>query len=115
VSTTALFPGTALTNSGAATQVALGVTVFDAVEATLVPITFVATTLNVYEKRFCNPENVHESSVVVQDAPPGEDVTLYVVMALPPFAGAAHVTVAAPSPATALGALGAEGIVAGTT
>lgn len=115
VSSTALFPGTALTNSGAVTQVPLGVTAFDASDAALAPITFVATTENVYATRFCNLGNTHESSEVVHVAPPGEEVTVYVVIALPPFAGATHVTVAAPSPAIALGALGAEGVVAGTT
>ena len=115
VRTTALFPGTALTNSGAVTQVALGVTAFDAGDAALMPITFVAATVNVYAERFCKPGNTHESSEVVHVAPPGEEVAVYVVIALPPFAGATHVTVAAPSPATAFGALGAEGVVAGTT
>ena len=115
VSTTALFPGTALTNSGADTQVALGVTAFDAGDAVLAPITFVATTENVYAKRFCKTGNTHESSEVVHVAPPGEEVTVYAVIALPPFAGATHVTVAFPSPAVAIGALGAEGVVAGTT
>ena len=115
MSTTALFPGTALTNSGAVTQVALGVTAFDAGDAALAPITFVATTENVYAKRFCKTGNTHESSEVVHVAPPGEEVTVYVVIALPPLTGAAQVTVAAPSPATAFGALGTEGTVAGTT
>ena len=47
VSTTTLFPGTALTNSGVVTQVALGVTAIDAGDAVLVPISFVAATANV--------------------------------------------------------------------
>lgn len=116
VSTTTLFPGTALTNSGFVTQVALGVTALEGGEATLVPITFMATTLNVYDKRFCSPAIVQVSSVEVHVAPPGTAVAVYEVIALPPlFTGVTHVTVAAPSPATALGALGAEGTVAGTT
>ena len=48
VSTTTLFPGTALTNSGVATQVALGVTALDAGDAALVPIALDAATVNVY-------------------------------------------------------------------
>jgi hypothetical protein len=47
VNTTTLFPGTALTNSGVVTQVALGVAALDAGDAVLVPITFVAATVNV--------------------------------------------------------------------
>jgi hypothetical protein len=76
VRTTTLFPGTALTNSGTVTQVALGVTAFDAGDAALAPITFVATTVNVYEERFCKPTIVHESSFVVAHvARPSVDVT----------------------------------------
>jgi hypothetical protein len=76
VSTTTLFPGTALTNSGFVTQLALGMTALDAGEVALVPITFVATTLNVYDERFCKPTIVHESSFVVAHvARPSVDVT----------------------------------------
>ena len=74
--TTALFPGTALTNSGFVTQVALGVTALEAGDAVLAPTAFVATTVNEYEERFYNPEMVHESCVVVEHvAPPGDAVT----------------------------------------
>jgi hypothetical protein len=91
------------------------VTALEAGEAALVPITFVAATVNVYAERFCKLGNTHERSEVVHVAPPGEEIAVYVVIALPPFAGATHVTVAAPSPATAFGALGTEGVVTGTT
>ena len=40
-------------------------------------------------------------------------VTVYFVMALPPLSGAVHVTVAWPSPAEAVGALGVAGAVGG--
>ena len=53
--------------------------------------------------------------MVVHVAPLGIAVTTYEVMTLPPLLGAAHVTVAAPSLATALGAPGTLGVVAGTT
>lgn len=47
VSTTTLFPGTALTNSGVVTQVALGVAALEAADAVPVPSAFAATTVNV--------------------------------------------------------------------
>lgn len=46
---------------------------------------------------------------------PGDDVTVYLVMAVPPFVGAVQVTVALLIPRVALGFAGAEGRVAGVT
>lgn len=116
VSTTTLFPGTALTNSGVVTQVALGVAALEAADAVPAPSAFVATTVNVYAKRFCRPVTLQDNSVVVEQlAPPGVAVNAYEVMTLPPLLGAAHVAVAVPSPAITLGAPGALGVVAGTT
>ncbi len=53
-----------------------------------------------------------DAPVTVQVAPPGEAVTVYEV-GVPPVVGAETVTVAEPSPATAVGAPGVPG-AAGT-
>ena len=63
---------------------------------------------------FVNPVTV--SGLADPDAvcPPGEDVTVYDVIAAPPFdAGSLKVTVACPFPAVAATALGAAGTVGG--
>jgi hypothetical protein len=53
------------------------------------------------------------SSAVVQVKPPGDEVTVYDVIG-EPFAGAAsHVSVAIPSPPTAVDSVGAPGSAAG--
>lgn len=61
-----------------------------------------------------NPRTSQEVPVVVHCRDPGEDVTVYPVMAEPPSpAGPLHETVADPSPAVALTPVGAPGTVRG--
>jgi hypothetical protein len=86
------------------------VTEFDGDDDGLVPVTFRATTVNVYEFPFDNPATVHERVDVVQVYPPGDEVTVYEEIVEPPFdEGADHDTVAEFSPATALTEVGAPG------
>ena len=60
---------------------------------------------------------MQESAPVVEHVPPpGAPVTVYPVIAEPPFeAGATHVTVACPFPAVAVNPVGAPGGPNGTT
>ncbi len=115
-------PATAVGAAGAAGTVAAatGVTTFDAADDGPVPTAFVAATLNVYAVPFTKPD----TNTDVAPAPAGVDacaveptngVTTYPVIGLPPFAGATQLTVADPSPATAVGAAGAAGTVAAAT
>jgi hypothetical protein len=91
-----------------------GVTPADADDAAPVPIAFVAVTVNVYAVPFDNPVTVAVVAHVVDAVkPPGEDVTVYPVIAVPPLlAGAVHDTVATPLPGVADTAVGAPGTVA---
>ena len=94
-----------------------GTTAAEADEAEPVPLTFVAVTVNVYEVPFVNPVTVHEVVAVEHVNEPGEDVTVYPVIAAPPVdTGAVQDTtdwvLAAP---VALTAVGAPGTVEGTT
>jgi hypothetical protein len=98
-----------------------GVTGVDGSEAVLVPTLFLAFTVNVYGVPFFNPVTVHVKGnvpvvlVAVQVLPVGFDVTLYEMIGAPPSVGAVQLTLAAPFPATADGAAGATGTVAGVT
>src|SRR5882724_7620393 len=90
------FPPVAVTFVGGS-GTAAGVTGLDAAETGPVPIALVAVTVNVYAVPLLRPLSATLSvlppTVVV--TPPGDAVTAYDVMALPPFdAGAVHVTVA---------------------
>jgi hypothetical protein len=59
---------------------------------------------------------VHVSdTVVVQCRPVGAEVTVYLVIALPPDAGAVQETLALASPAVAVGGEGLDGTVDGVT
>ena len=70
-----------------------GTTAEDGAEAALVPFAFVAVTVNVYEVPLVRPVTVQLVVAVVQVNPPGEEVTVYPVMAVPPlFDGAVHET-----------------------
>jgi hypothetical protein len=108
-----VFPTDAATFVGASGTVA-GVAAFDATDAVLVPSAFVAVTVNVYATPLVSPVTV------IGDDPPDAltpvfDVTVYVVIAEPPFElGALNVTVASPLPAVAVPIVGASGTVAGT-
>ena len=72
-----------------------GVTEFDASEDRLVPLEFVAVTVKVYAVPLVRPVTVTDIPVVVVVTPPGADMTVYPMTALPPSeAGAVHETVA---------------------
>ena len=74
---TCVLPDTPATEVGAPGTVA-GVTAEDAVEATLVPMEFVAVAVKVYAVPFVRPETVQERGPVVQThvALPGDAVTV---------------------------------------
>jgi hypothetical protein len=70
----------------------------------------VATTVNVYEVKFDNPDTVMGEDVPVPVKPLGEEVTVYPVIAPPPIsAGAVKVTDAVASDAVAVPIVGASG------
>jgi hypothetical protein len=88
------FPATAVTDVGAPGVVA-GVTELEAAEAVLVPIAFVAVTVNVYAVPLTSPVIVIGEPLLVAVKPPVLDVTVYEVIAEPPLlAGAVNVIVA---------------------
>ena len=90
----------------------------DAAEAALLPTALVATTVNVYAVPLVSPVTIAVSVLppTVAVLPPGDDVTVYPVMALPPlFVGAVQVTVAWALPPVAVPIVGAPGTVAGVT
>jgi hypothetical protein len=85
-------------------------------EAILVPIMFVAVTVNVYVVPFVKPVTVKGETPPVAVNPPGLDVTVYEVIAEPPsLPGGVKVTVASPLPRVAVPIVGAPGTLAGTT
>jgi hypothetical protein len=90
-----------------------GVTELLVADAVLVPTAFVAVTVKVYDTPFVSPVTV------IGDEPPVAlipvfDVTVYVVIAEPPFEpGAEKVIVACPSPRVAVPMVGASGTAAG--
>jgi len=76
----------------------------------------VAVTVNVYGVPGVRPATVMGLLVPVAVMPPGAEVTVYCVIALPPFeVGTVKLMVACPLPLTAFGVLGAVGTVAGCT
>ena len=79
------------------------------------PILFVATTVKVYSVPLVNPVNVSGDSEPDAVTPPGDDVTVYEVIAEPPVAGAVQLTVACSFPRVAETDVGASGVVAGVT
>jgi hypothetical protein len=111
-------PAVAVIVDGALAAVC-GVTDVVADDATELPISFVATTVNVYTVPFVKPETTHEVAfaAAVHVNPPGDDVTVKPVSAAPPLTrGAVNETVAAPAVVTAADTdVGAFGTVAGTT
>jgi hypothetical protein len=78
---------------------------------------FDATTVNVYAVPFVRPVTLQVSApVVVHVLPPGEDVTVYPVIGVPPFAaGASHETITFVSPETPVTPVGAPGTTSGVT
>jgi hypothetical protein len=96
---------------------ATGLTLFEAVEAGPVPAALVAVTANVYAVPLARPvTTIVVAPVVLAMMLPGEEVTVYAVIAEPPFDdGAVQLTVACPLPAVAVTPVGAPGMVAGLT
>jgi hypothetical protein len=90
-----------------------GVAAADAADAALVPTEFVAFTVNVYAVPLVSPVTTQLRVVlpVLQVLPPGDDVTVEFVTAVPPFDVSVQVTVDCPFSllvaATLLGASGA--------
>ncbi len=92
------------------------VTAVEAAEAAPVPSAFVAVTVKVYAVLLVRPPTVQVvAPVVVQVKLPGEEVTVYPVMAEPPVAGAVHETIswAFVPPAAPVTPVGTPGSVAG--
>jgi hypothetical protein len=93
-----------------------GETAAEAAEATEFPAALVATTVKVYDASVAKPDTSIGELPPVAVKPPGEDVTLYPVMVLPPVeAGAVKATLAWARPAVATGLVGAPGTVLGIT
>ena len=89
-----------------------GVTAFDALLAEPAPAALVAVTVNVYSVPFDKPVTVIGLADPEAEMLPGEEVTVYEVIAEPPLnAGAVKVTTAFALPATAVPIVGALGIV----
>jgi len=86
------------------------VTEFEAAEAALVPMAFVAVTLNVYVVEPDNPETVIGEDEPVPVRPPGLDVTVYPVIVDPLLdVGGVNVTLAATPTRVAVPMVGASG------
>jgi hypothetical protein len=94
-----------------------GVTAADGADAAPLPALFDATTVNVYAVPFVRPVTLQVSApVVVHVLPPGEEVTVYPVIGVPPFeAGASHETITFVSPELPVTPVGAPGTTSGIT
>ncbi len=91
---------------------ALGVTLLEGVDAGPVPAELVAVTVKVYVVLLVSPFTVMGLDGLAAVMPLGLDVTVYDVIALPPFeAGAVKLTLACALPATAVTPVGAPGTV----
>jgi len=105
----------ATTDVGALGTVA-GVTTLEATEATELPTALVATTVKVYAVPLVKPITFMDEVVPVAVMPLGLDVTVQLVIALPPlFVGATKETLAELFIAVATTDVGAPGTVAGIT
>jgi hypothetical protein len=93
------------------------VTASEAVEASEEPTAFVARTVNVYAVPLVSPETVQVVALVVEQVKePGDEVTVYPVIAEPPVSvGAVHETTTEALPRVPLTAVGEPGTVAGVT
>ena len=89
-----------------------GVTLFDALEAELVPVAFVAVTANVYPVPFVRPVTVSGLAEPVAVKLPGVEVAVKLV-ATPPVLVGVKLTVACAFPATAVPIVGALGAAVG--
>ncbi len=84
----------------------------EATDADPAPTMFVARTVNVYRAPLVRPATVHVSAgaTAAQVSPPGDAVTVYPVMAVPPvLVGASQLTTADPISALAVTVRGTEG------
>jgi hypothetical protein len=92
-----------------------GVIELEAADAGPIPAPFVAVTVKVYAVPFVSPTTVMGDIAPVAVMPPGDDVTVYPVIDVPPVkAGAVKVTVARVSPAVAVSMVGEPGTTAFT-
>ena len=108
-------PNVAVPIVGASGTVA-GVTELLVADCVLVPYALLAVTVNVYVVPFERPVIVIGDEPPVALKPPVFDVTVYVVIADPPFeTGAVNEIVASPFPRTAVTPVGAPGTVTGVT
>lgn len=102
--------------AGGTRALTVGVTAFERADDGPVPTALVAATVNVYAVPLERPLTVtlvaRKTVFGVCASSPMYGVTMYEVMALPPFAGALQVTVALSSPALAVTPVGAAGLVA---
>ena len=115
VTTASPLPRVAVPMVGAPGVVA-GVAALLALDALPVPTSFVAVTLNVYAVPLVRPVTVSGELAPLAVNPPGLEVTVYEVIAEPPFEdGAENVTTTSPLPRVAVPMVGAPGVVAGTT
>ncbi len=113
VTVTCPLPWVAVPMIGASGTVA-GTTELEVADPALSPSAFVAVTVKVYVTPFVNPVTVIGEVPPVAVIPPGEDVTVYKVIAEPPFlTGTEKIIVASPFPRVAVPMIGASGTVAG--
>jgi hypothetical protein len=93
----------------------VGVTGFECADGAPWPTELVADTVNVYVVPLDRPPTVAcvalDTLIAVFASAPTYGVIVYEAIALPPLAGAAHMTVALPSPALAATSVGADGVV----
>jgi len=93
-----------------------GVTLFEGADASPVPTEFVAVTVKVYAVPLESPPTMMGDAAPLTLMPPGEDVTVYEVIAEPPVeAGGVNATVACALPAVAVPIVGGPGTAPGVT
>ena len=92
-----------------------GTTAPEAVDGEPVPAAFVAVTVNVYEVPLVRPVTVQLVVAVVQVNEPGDEVTVYPVIAEPPEEAAVHDTVTCVLPELPDTEVGAPGTAVGVT
>ena len=93
-----------------------GITLFEGADASPVPTALVAVTVKVYAVPLARPVTVIGEATPLTLMAPGDDVTVYEVIAEPPAeAGGANVTVACMFPAVAAPIVGGPGSAAGVT
>jgi hypothetical protein len=114
LTTASSLPDAALTPVGA--PGAPTTTALETADGGPVPSVFVAVTVNVYEVPFVNPVTVSGLADPNAISPPGDAVTVYVLIARPPSEdGGLKLTVACPFPGAAVTSRGAPGAPVGVT